>query len=45
MLVKDTLKAFNYFKKKQKSVRSNAFLIHKGMHNLKEVYLIHYTLR
>ena len=44
MLVKDTLKAFNYFKKKQKSVRSNAFLIDKGMHNLK-VYLIHYTLR
>ena len=44
MLVKDTLKAFNYFKKKQKSVRSNAFLIHKVMYNLK-VYLIHYTLR
>ena len=44
MLVKDTLKAFNYFKKKQKSIRSNAFLIRKGMYNLK-VYLIHYTLR
>ena len=43
-LVKDSLKAFDGFKNKQKSVRCNVFLICKRMYILK-VCSIHYTLK
>ena len=42
--LKDTLKAFDDFKNKQKNVLSNVFLICKSMFILK-VYSILYTLR
>ena len=44
LLVKDTLKAFDDFLNKQKSVWSHVFFICEGLYILK-VYSIHYTLR